>query len=1409
MKYISIIVSAILLISSFHQSLFCQVELDISKYLFQNVGMKDGFAQNTVYDIHQDNDGFMWFATPNGLYRYDGYEFEIFENDPYDSTTVSNNEVIKISESVNGHLWILNRNVLNRFDPQTKTFHRYPLKELGLQSYRTVYADKNKPNHIWIGTKENLGLIVLNEKSFEVEKIYYPIIENVKRNQYRDFIVRLLEQDSKGNMWVAYRNKLCRITEKDGDIKITHTGSHGFITCMELDSNDNLLVGYAIGASKVIITEDDLIYNTVDTRLKLLPGLSGERINQIISSNDGSTRLFSWENGIQEISADGELGQFYPTFKSIDKFNKGNFSKCYIDNTDVLWIGTYRGGLYKASLKRKPFYTIKAATANNTGLSDRFVNQISSDQNGNVWLGTINGGMNKIHIDGPKVKVFPDFNEKLGIEGDARCWGTLFDSKNNLWISVLGSGLIKVQYDKSGNRKKVSYFNSKDYEGFNIDLTYMFYEDQTGVVWMGNHNEHGIGYIDESGAEEKFIQLEHDKLNNLSVSAIYRDNKGGLWIGALNSGVFKVSLDENLKVLEVINIVHSNSNVEFLRSNPVFGFKEDSEGVIWMATFGAGLIKLMTNQISGELEFKYYQKKDGLPSAAVYSILEDDNKFLWLSTDEGISKFDPVKEVFQNFNFYDGLQNNNFRKWSAWKSKDGIMYFGGTNGFTYFDPLEVKSRESTSTVQITKMNVRHKKFAFQSFSYHASDSIDYKNNIIVLEPNQNTLALEFAALQFDNPHKSSYQYKLEGVDDRWIETSADKRYASYSFLKPGSYTFKVKSSNGDGVWNNEYAALNIYIQPYWYQTWWAILMYFVFIGLVVFIGLRMQYRRHKLRTQLEVEKHERTSVLELNKAKLSFFTNISHEIKTPLTIIAGLVDKNLSQIALPYEVGRDFGVIMKNTKRMLRLVSQLLDFRKVEAGHLPTNFVKSDLIAFLTELSESFEVFTAQRNIKFKFRAKQADLDVVFDPDKMEKIITNLVSNAFKYTNDGGEISLIVDSLENDLSHSKIPDEFRQASSDYIVLKISDNGKGIPVDQIDNIFDQFYQVEYHSSYKEVDKGSGLGLAFTNMLIKLQKGFVFVESELGAGSSFYVILPKYQQGFNEEEIKSDVHIRNVLNDVKEEFAPVAEEKIINVFKPEDHIQFHDKEILIVEDNVEIRAFLKDFLAPGFKVYEAENGVEGLKLAEERIPDLIISDVMMPEMDGYEMCSKIKENEKTNHIPIILLTANAQTEHRIEGIKAGADSYIPKPFNLEHLKIRIQKLLELRSKLKKKYIDHAGEQPLEEIDVNLEDKEFLKNLEGVIETNLSNSEYTVKDIEKDMGYSRMQLYRKLKSISDLSAVEFMRSYRLRRAVDMMHSTSLRVTEIAFNVGFTNVSYFGKCFKAKYGKIPSEFVKDVRSL
>lgn len=884
--------------------------------------------------------------------------------------------------------------------------------------------------------------------------------------------------------------------------------------------------------------------------------------------------------------------------------------------------------------------------------------------------------------------------------------------------------------------------------------------------------------------EDKFVHYRHKSNDSTSLDgtlilSLYEDHKGVIWAGTIGGGIYRY----NSKTDDFTKFSY------FPRKNSakiVQVITQDRRGRYWAGTLG-GIVVFEPEKHS----FKQFSEKDGLVNNVVNGILEDDSGNLWLSTNKGISRFDPESVTFTNYDAGSGLQGTEFNTWAYFKSTTGKMYFGGTKGLTSFNPVEIEDNAHIPEMVITDFSINHKTVA-----------IGYDNNLgrslleksisetkkIELNFDENIIAFEITALDYKNPRKNKYAYMLEGFDNEWTFKDASQRYVTYTNLNPGKYNFRLRGSNSDGVWNETGTSLTLIIKHPWWGTWWAYSLYLI-IFISGFAGSTRVYLNRKVLTnQLKLEHEHSLKLAEVDNLKSHFFTNVSHEFRTPLTMIIGPSD-NIIRNAAQTEIKNEAETIKRNAGRLLLLINQLLDLSKLDEKKLNLHASEADLIPFVKGIVMSFETFAEKKDINLEIQASKNDIRLYFDKDKMEHIITNLLSNALKFTPKGGSIKITIS----------------EKDAEAILIKISDTGIGIPEAEMPKLFDRFYQVD--SSQTREYEGSGLGLALTKELIELHHGTISVESKVSnpktgkpGWTELTIVLPKGRCHLTEDELIKTSEIVETYDLHAPEEMEIAD-TVIEQTKGSDNNKDHRTIILIVEDNKDVREYIREILNKDYCVEEAINGEQGVRKAEMIIPDLIISDIMMPRMDGNQLTRIIKNEEITSHIPIILLTAKCEQESRIEGLETGADDYLTKPFDTKELKVRINNLIENRRKLQEKF-KHDGLTPSKYIKhFGRLDQNFIDKINKVINQHLSEEEFSIENLGQELNLSRSQVHRKLTALTGKSPSLYMRSLRLAKARELILDQKGNISEIAYSVGFASPAYFTRCFKEEFGMPPSE--------
>ncbi len=976
------------------------------------------------------------------------------------------------------------------------------------------------------------------------------------------------------------------------------------------------------------------------------------------------------------------------------------------DSQNRLWIGTYDTGLNLYDRDKDNFIRIRKSY-NREGLNDNGIYSILEDRSGLLWFGTWAGGLNK-YGQKYKFKTYSHNPDDQNSLGGNEVYAIYVDKYNELWIGTEVAGIDRI--DKS--RKKVTHYtyNPSDPGSISSNAVYTICEDKNGNIWAGTGGKGLNKFNRQSGKFTRYKNIPGDpnSLANNIVSQIRCDSKGNIWIG-MSEGIDKYIPDED----KFIHYRHKENDSSSLDRNLVYSLYVDRMDNLWAGTNGGGLYKYdrtvgdfrkyiffprgnSVNTVSvifqdrngdywagtnggivkfgaGNGPFKAYTKENGLIDNVVNGILEDISGNLWISTGKGLSRFNPVNETFTSYDATSGLQGTEFNTWAYFRSAAGRMYFGGTNGLTSFDPSEIKDNQHIPEMLINNINLLHREVAIGYDSVFGRTILEKtisETKQIELNYDENIISFEILALDFKNPRGNKYAFRLEGFDKEWTYKDASQRYVTYTNLNPGKYIFCIRGSNSDGVWNEVGTQLTLIVRHPWWGTWWAYSLYLI-IFITVFAGsTRFYLNRKVLRNQLKLEHEHAIKLAEVDRIKSNFFTNISHEFRTPLTLIMGPSD-NIIKGSAPEEIKNEAETIKRNAGRLLRLINQLLDLSKLDEKKLKLHAAEANLVSFIKGIVMSFEAFAERKDLNLSIQASKNDISLYFDRDKMEHIITNLLSNAIKFTLKGGSISVKI--IEKD--------------KDTILIKINDTGIGIPESEIPKLFDRFYQVD-NSQTREYE-GSGLGLALTKELVELHHGLISVESKVEnpktrkpGWTEFTIELPRGEYHLTEDEIlKKPETIENhdlpELEEVEIQVPVNEEAEGIDENKNDKTI------VLIVEDNKDMREYIREILNNTYFVEEAINGEQGVRKAEKIIPDLIISDIMMPRMDGNQLTRILKNEEKTSHIPIILLTAKSEHDSKIEGLETGADDYLTKPFDTDELMVRIKNLIENRRKLQDKF------------------------------------------------------------------------------------------------------------------------------
>ncbi|MCW2120943.1 two-component regulator propeller domain-containing protein [Flavobacterium sp. 7A] len=1403
-SYLSIAIIVLLILNT--ATIYSQ-----KKNAFIHLTTENGLSQSDVNTVFQDSHGFMWFGTHDGLNKYDGYNFTVYNPILNNDKSISSNLIWDIVDDVKGNLWIgTTGGGLNCFDTKTETFTQFKNKigdfnSISSNTISTLLRDKK--NRLWIATKNGVNMLDLNKP------ISSPIFNHISINMskmgssFEGNIISCFLEDNKGNIFIGGPAGLFKLNhDNQGELFFQYIDLGGQlanlgIRAMAQDDYGKFIFaginGLYIQTNSDNLNKFDKIHDGYFSNLLTTKGYiwAGSPLG-----------LYRFENS-SEFTLPKEINFYTNDLKNPDfSLSKNDIKSLFVDKAGMLWVGVNGGGVNKFDPNIKKFKHIKKDLNPNSITNDK-IRAIFEDSNGYLWIGTEGGGLNY------SVKADAEYTNFKKINSPtAKVFALAEVQEGKTKKLLIGGEFLYGLYSLDiTNPNSISPNLAKPVDGINLSV-FSILVDSNKNVWIGTYGK-GISRwlaTKTPGVYTKDILYENandpNSISSNIIRSIYEDKKGNIWFG---TGDGLCELDKSqVRLKKPRFTIYKNipNTPSSLSQNYILSLYQSQKGDLWVGTFGGGLNKLIPSDGNSPVHFKNYTEEEGLPSNVIKGIQEDEFSNLWISTNKGLSRFNPKSERFKNYDVNDGLQSNEFSELSFYKRKNGEMLFGGVNGFNAFFPNQIKDNLIPSRTVLTSLSIFNKPIGTGDIfdgRVILPESISTIKEI-ELKYSENSFSIEFAALHYSAPRKNQFAYKLEGFNDDWVYTSFKNRLATYTNLSPGTYNLLVKSSNNDGVWNQSPTELTIIITPPFWRTNFA-----YFIYLLGIIGLLYLYRRFTIisstqKHQLELEHLEKENHEEIHRLKLEFFTNISHEFRTPLTLIKGPLDYLISkgETIGQKEVNDQYGLMHKNTNYLLRLVNQLLDFRKMEYGKMNLNLSKSDIVTFLKEVGEPFQFLSHKKQISFEINASKDHILSWFDPDAVEKITNNLLSNAFKFTPENGIIKLDIfdgiDFIKPDFI------EFTLDQANFIVIQLKDSGPGVPAHRIQHIFERYY-TEIDINNKKNTKGTGIGLSFTKNLVELHQGFIHVKSDSENGTTFYVWLPKNKEVFHENESLNFHEVFEANDFISQEDAESHAISVMDDIADQNISRSRSKlpVLLIVDDNADIRSFIKKGLGEKYYIYEAENGKIGLEMAKKHMPNIVITDLMMPIMDGIELCNQLKSTQETSHIPVIVLTAKTSQEKEIEGLKNGADAYIRKPFNLELLELKISNILKHREELRKRFNRDITLQP-NEVTITSSDENFLKQAIDIVEKHMMDTEFSVEMLVKEMNISRSNLYLKIKELTGLSSSEFIRNIRLKRAVQLFEKSDYSVKEIMYMTGFNTASYFSKCFKKQFGVIPSKYIR-----
>lgn len=1338
---------------------------------FQEVRLEvQGEAFNTFFSIAQDQEGYLWFGTNNGLVRYDGYESKVYRNDANDSTTIGGNRVLDLGDNPilllyvdsQGDLWAGTTNDLSRYDRHCDCFSHYQLP-VAKGRINAITEDKN--NNLWVGG-QGKGLYKYNRETDR----FLPYLDKPEdpNSLTKDFVNALLT-DRHNNIWIGLWNN---------DVS---TG--GLIRF-----NPNT------GIAQRFLNEPNNSNSLTDNR-----------VSALLEDQDGQIWVGTARNGLNQYNAKtSEFIRIEPDAVQLDFLQAPspivkNDARSWVVNilhqnqNGNFWVGSVDMGLnpndpimtqtvdatvyHITGVGLNHFDPIKGRLSNYDLSKMRKVpTTLFEDRQGQLWLGhQRSGGLYKLDNYSRKFKMYPELK---GIQRSC-------ESQVNpgiFWISTLNDGLYRLD---SKSETITSFLHDREDENsIGHNSVRATYEDQDGILWVGlgtggnyggENGDGGLDRFDPKTGIFKHYKVPRDDTSDFSLT-IYGIAKGiddflwmdtgretllrfdknketfeeyhfptatkdsKVWVIGENSVKFFGAVDFTHGVLYQYNL-EQDTFISFLDESHTNAIAEDEEGGFWVATWGEGLIHFNPQDGSKEV----FTTKDGLINDLVVGIIAGDSGIYWLSTRVGLSKFDSKTKEFTS----DGLPQDHFHIMNI-KANDGQFLFGGNNGLYAFYPDEVNGNPFPPNTIISGLQINGE-------PYNLDES---KLNNINLFYNQNDITFEYTGIHNSNPSKNKYQYKLHPYDNNWID-AAYQRTARYASLDPGAYTFQVKAANSDGVWSKEDVSLSFIVTPPWWQTWWAITLMTLFISGILFSIFRFQLSR-------KLSQQEANRLKELDIFKTRFYANITHEFRTPLTVIEGMANELENN---PDKAPKkNLALIMKNSKNLLALVNQMLDLSKLQARKVNVDMRQIDVILFIKYLVENHESFANLKNVGLQFYTEEEELWMDFDAQKLEQILTNLISNAVKFTPKFGKILVVAKKIENN-------------NQPWLELIVKDNGIGISPKQLPFIFDRFHQ----ANPTQANQGTGIGLALVKELVAIMDGAIHIESELKKGTTVTLLFP----------IRNTAPLMSKTDNYS--FEPLSAN--VNAPDQEQAVTNNDFPVLlIIEDNADVTYYLKTCLQDRYQIITARDGEKGIVKALDAVPDIIISDVMMPEMDGFEVCKILKEDERTSHIPIILLTAKATSEDKLIGLTHGADAYLIKPFEKAELIVRLNKLLEIRKTLQNKYSSALISAQPSVMAIKTKEDSFVEKVEKILLNHLEDEDFSIDELARELHLSRSQVHRKIKALTGMSTSIYIRHIRLQKAKELLTSTELSVSEIAYRTGFKTPIYFSQVFKEVFGESPS---------
>jgi signal transduction histidine kinase/ligand-binding sensor domain-containing protein/DNA-binding response OmpR family regulator len=1310
----------------------------VQAYFFRSYQVEDGLSHNCVWAVMQDKCGVMWFGTMDGLNRFDGKSIKIYRKQPEDTLSIGSSYIHCLKEDSQGRFFVGTKQGLYLFDRITETFSHVTLndKKWGEDNTSIARIMEDSDGNIWLGCFGQ-GLYVLNP-DLTVKRHYCN--NNIPSNY-----LWTVAQDYNGVIWIGTDDVgLLRFDPDEETFTLISQDKNMGLTdptiySLYCDIDNNIWIGTA-GSGLCRFS-----YRTGKMSVyKNQPGKKVFNIKSIIEMSEHELLMGS-DNGLIRFDKNKELYHLMNKETSFDNITDKSIFSIVKDKENNFWIATYFGGVnyYSPEINKFSFYPGSYELSPGRNIVSSFV----EDENGRIWIGTNNKGLSLFHA---KTSAFEQVEQKLGYHDIQH----LMLDNDELWVSLYGQGIRVLDIKNNHIRKNYVYHPQKD-NSLASNFVNTIFKTSKGVIILGTSE--GANYINPSDKKLR----EYDYLKGISIKDITEDYNGSVWFASHLQGLLRLSASG-----EWDSFMHRPGDSASLIGNNInYVFQDARRYRIWVGTEGEG-IKIFSLR---DNRFEYtLNVQNGLPSNIVYAIVDDADGNVWASTGGGLIRIDPGTMNVRTFKYAESLYKIKYNRNCCLRASDNRLYFGGTNGFILFDPKDITENRYIPPVMITGFQISGKEIIPGAGSSPLTAPIANTEKI-TLEHSQSTFSFDFVTLSYMSPSQNEYAYMLEGFDNEWHYTDNTNNKAVYMNIPSGKYTFRVKGANSSGIWNEDGPEIVIHIKPPFWMSGMMLIVYVILVSSLIFYIVRLYKRRLVANNNEKLYKYKTEKEKEMYESKIGFFTNIAHEIRTPLSLIVAPLENIILSGDGSHQTKENLDIIKRNTNRLLELINQLLDFRKIEEDMFRLSFKKQNVMDIIRKIYHQYADNAEIRNIRVEFPGMLQNINGAVDAEALCKIVSNLMSNAIKY------------------ARQKVRIEVKTEKNNLHII-IEDDGIGMNESYLKKIFEPFFQID--SSDNSIKTGSGLGLSLSQSLAVKHGGSISVKSEQNKGSVFTLTIPFV--------LTEDIIQENVSSET------IQEGDEASSLLQDNATHNRNLTILLVEDNEELRSFLSDSLSSSFTVFEAGNGIEALEIVEKEIIDVIITDILMPDMDGMELCHRLKTNPDYSYIPLIVLSAKTDTSTKVEGLNAGADVYMEKPFSLEQLKAQINSIIENRNHIRDNFIKsplHYYKQKPE----NTENAYFIEKINTIILEHIVDEKFSIDNLSEKFFMSRSNFHKKIKNITGMTPNDYIKLIRLNQSILLLSTGKYKINEVCYMVGFNTPSYFSKCFFEQFGKLPKDFIQN----